>query len=567
MGTTPLGLAQFGAGLAGGVLGQGNIQWNQNALINVLNTLNQYGGNAWLSALQNLNPASAGAQGLVNRAPQLLFNGGTSGSGAVGDWQSALQSAMSGMTPGSFQQTANNPQIQQFLQNLQGPAQGMSQVAQSGGWTPQGQDIYSLMQGLAGGQNSGQQNLQNFGQTATQNGGFNPTLSHASDVANYIMNQGGSNSNMDAGMQRALALLGGTSPYISELANAGQGGLSSNLGVSGLTPTGAAGETTALGGLQAGGATNLTDILQKLGANYAGMPAVLGMQQAGNIARNEAGTQNAQAAQGARAQALARGGAPGDVVANGAANQGLADFANQGAQNIANSVGNAYLNQQGLNLQQQGQGANMGLQAGNLQAQRLGEFGNLLNSLEGTATNRYGIAGGQLGNAQQLGTSQAGLGMSGLQGLSGLQSQNVLSALGMLPGISNAAANYGGTGSNALNSYIQSLLGGGQGMQNELGQSMNYGLGAGNLAGNLTGTGAGILNQAGQLGLGQTSAYNQALYNLLGQQGNFTSAGMNMFNTGLGSLGNIGQTFMSPVDTSLSGQSQLFHMGNQQPQF
>jgi hypothetical protein len=601
-------------GLLGGFTGNNQLDWYKSALMTVLQNMQQTQGFGEQYGQQNFNPASSAAQGLLDRAPQLLF-GNSDGStpGDLTNLSSYLQQAFGGINPSTFQQSGLTAGGQGALQGMGGTAASLSNpmsllsnVIGNGGGSAQSQQIWNALQGLAGGNTPGMQNLQASGvnllqnpqnpmtNTATQQainsigqGGMTNGLNFAQNAAQFMANSGGSNANMNQGMQTALGLLGGQSPYISNLAQAGMGGLQSNLGVAGLTNTGAQGESAALGGIQNQGATQDSNFFEKAGQSLT-QPAVLPTLMATSMARDQATGNMEQAAEGARAQALARGGGPGSVVANGATNQGLADFADQGARGISNAVENSLIQQQGLGLQQQQQGAQMGLQGGQLQLGNLSNASGLLNGLENTATNRFGVSGGLLGNAQGLSSNMTGQGLSGVQGLSGLQSQNVLSALGMMPGIANSAAGQANTfgnlglgtgqlnlqnlaqGGNFLQQYNNGIMGGNQGLQGNLNQANNYTLGASGALQGLGGTQGSILNNilggnlsGSQLGMNQASNYYGALQGLISGQQGMVNTDMGMYNPAMSTLTDIGRSAFGLAGQGTSGIAGLF--GNYNP--
>lgn len=609
------GPAAAGAGIVGslisGKLGQDQLDWFKNALMNVLNNQNESNNFGRTYALSNLNPATDQSKNFLNLASQGLFNGDF---GSMNVLQNGLQGQLNNLNPSQFQQSGVTPEMQQIMQMLGGTSGGlggtndlMQQVVRNGGGSQQGQDIFSALQSLSQGrganndaqsnsaykmltnpQSAFTQSAQNVGQNSIQNGGMTNSLRDAISAAMGISNAGGSNSNIDAGISKSLGLMNNPSDLMNQLSQAGLSGLQSNMGTSGLTQTGAAGEQTALQGLQQHGANPTTNFFAQRGAQLAGQDAVLPTLLATSLARDEATHQYKNAAEAANTQALSRGGGPGATVANGATNSALADFAEKGAQGISSAVGDTLQKQQALGLQQQQNGAQMGLGAGQIQSSNLGQYGSLLSSLENNAVSRYGTAGGMLGNAQQGNTAQSALGLQGLQGLSGLQSQNVLSALGLIPSMENSATNKAGTfgnlglgagqlensnmalGGNLNNSYNNTILNALQGMQGNVNQANNYTLGAGGLQNNMAGTQGNLLNSIlnGQLG-GSQQGTNQmnSFYNALnglfnGQQG-LVNSQLNMNNQGLQALLNSGGMGFDLSRTALSGMPQTF--GNYRP--
>jgi hypothetical protein len=608
-------------GLLGSLLGflSGNSQqkWDRNALVNVLNTLNQANSFGTQYGRGFLDPAGDAAKELLTRAG--MFTWGNDGNpGALSSLGDRVNSTYQNLTPGQFAQNViqQNPGMfdstMQGMQGAAGQAGGLqdvfSKILAQGGRTEDGQNLSARLFDLINGQGAQLQGMgdqgfkmlmnpssqmtrtmQGVGSDAAQNGGFNSGLESALAAALGISNAGGTNGNIDAGISNALRLAGGgNTAGLDALRKAGLGGLTSNLGVAGLTPTGAQGETTALQGLQNGGATGFTQFMQNRGAQLAGQDAVLPTLLAMDMARGDAATQYQHAAEKARSQALAHGGG-GSVVANGTANDAMSEFADQAAQGISKNVTDTLFGQQGLGLQQQAQGANMGLQAAGQETTRLNNFGNLLQGLEDVATRRYGVGGGLLAGAEGQATQNQGVGLGALSNFTGQQSDNVLKALGLVPGIQNAATNNAGTlgglglgagqldlgtaqaGGNLLNQFNQLRLGGMNSLTGLLGQENQYNLGAGGLVNQAVGNQGSILNNlfgnqlAGQqLGMSQTNSFYQTLSDLMRNQLGVAGLGTGLFQTGLGSLGNSGNTAFGYAQTGLGGQAGLFGRGTSQ---
>lgn len=592
----------------GGFMGQNQQDWYKNTLVQIMNGLNNAQGQGWTYGQNQFNPASATAQGLNSAGSQLLF-GHDGQPGSMTQFQDQLQAALGGVNQGQFQNSGLTPQMLQALSAMQGSAGGlgnaqglMNQVIANGGGSAQSQSIWNNLNNLATGQgpnNSAlsQQGynllmnpgsamttaLQNGGQNAVQNGGMTNTLQTASNGLQDIINHGGSNGNMDQGVAQALSMLSGSNPYSQALMQQGQGGMASNLGVQGLTATGAQGESAALQGIQNQGATQDSNFFTNRGQQLASKDAVLPAMLSANLARDQATQTFKNAGEAARDQAFAHGGGPGAVVANGTTNQALADYSDKGAQGVSNAVQNSLLNSQGLNLQQQGQGAQMGLQGGQLQLGNLNDYSSLLSSLENNATNRYGVGGGLVGNAGNLANQTSQIGMQGLGNLSSLQSQNLLGSLGQMTGVQNSATNNAGTmgqlglgagnlqqgnqqlGGNLTNMLNQTSLAGLQGLQGNLNQANNYTLGASGALNNMTGTQGGLYNSmfgnnvnAGQLGTGQTSNFYQALSSLFGQNNSLNNNQIGMMNNGMNTLTNIGNAGFGYANTANQGLAHLF---------
>lgn len=248
-------------------------------------------------------------------------------------------------------------------------------------------------------------------------------------------------------------------------------------------------------------------------ANYGGELAQRGIRQAGEKVYRDASN---------------RGGGPGSVVAAGNGNQMKADFADDAARANADARMQALMGQQGLNLQQMGQGAN------------------LLNAGNQTDTSRLGVAGNTYGQGGQLANQRLGIG-GDLTG-QGLQSQ-----LGF---------------GNLFNSGV--------GNQNQ------YALGMGNLANSMSQTQLGafgqgfdqLLKNAGMnldyvnAGTNRASSQANASNGALGAMTGAFNANMNPYLQIMGQFGDMARTGANFAGGYLnnmnSGMSNLMNPGNQQ---
>lgn len=466
-----------------------------------------------------------------NRLLQFLYGNGQDGTsgqfGALNDLIGQIYnpSSVSRAYGGSDPYGQNTPGLQQALQQfqdilpqLQGQSSLANQVFSGGGWTPQSQASFDALSPIINGQTQGQQaqnglagqtfasggqNLnplfQSYSQAAQKGlSGTNPILDFASNGAQKIFGQQGQTGDTNAGIDASKNLFanGGMTDPLNTLVGAGTGALSQN----GLTPTGAQGETSALNVLNSGGKTATTQGLQKTGLGLAQQPSLLPMDQVAGMARNEAGTSYANNSEAARRQAISRGGGAGSNVASGLQNQGLADYSDRGSQLQSTAVQSALKDQQGLQLQQAGLGAQMAQQGGALENSRLGTAGSTLTGLENVAANRFGTGGSFLSSANSGANANSNVGLDSLLGLTGLQSGRELGSLGMAPSISNAGTQQAGTygqlglgsnaqnldalqlGNNMFNSAAGTQQAGINSQNNLIGTQGQYALGAGNLA-------------------------------------------------------------------------------------
>ena len=273
---------------------------------------------------------------------------------------------------------------------------------------------------------------------------------------------------------------------------------------------------------QTGGATDFTRAAQERAIGKLGENPVLSMEDAIAMSRDQAGTAAAQRAKAARRQALARGGGPGTMVANGSTNEAMADFADQAMQAEAAAGRDAMLKQQELGLQDVLQSAKLGEGSQGLENNRLLTALGLNAEFQRAATGQLSAAG-NLG----LGGDQADLGRASL-------------------------------GGSLLNNYLGAQLGGGNLGRGVLGDMNQYALGAGNLANSASAN-------RGQLGLGSQQAGRQnfesmlqAYLGALGAQGSAMNNGYNWFNQQFTNPSlNLGQQAMGPLDTFARNSSAL----------
>lgn len=553
-------------GAIGNILGanmnQNALQWYQNALVNVLNQLTQANSTGLNNANASGEPLRNAATNLMNQGGQFVY--GNAGSpGMLPGLQQELQGTVDALNPATFQRNALTPEQQQTVQALLGQAGAMQPLMQQGSANPDvANELGMRLTQLANGQGAQAAQSGTTGLQLLQAMGMNPTTTNWLNTANDVISNRGLTDALSHTTNGALGILGagGFTPGLQGLEASGNGILNSApLGVAGLTPTGATGEQVALGNLIRNGATPTSNTFEALGANLASRPALIPMDLAVSLARNNAATQVANAARNARTQAEARGGGPGSLVANGATNEALAEFGDQGAQAVANAVQQAIQGQQGLQLQQQQQGANMGLQGGGLQAENLNIAGNQLANLEGIANQRYGLGSGNVATSEQEATNR------------------LLQAMGIIPSVQNTANNTVGTwgnlglgtsqlaqgnlalGGNLLNNFNQTSLGGLQGLENLLGNQNQFTLGAANTAGNLYNSALSQGLAGGQLGLGQTEGYYGSLGNLYGQQGNLGSMGLQSLGMGMNPLLGLTQNWTGYAGNAIGGMPGIFH--------
>jgi len=251
---------------------------------------------------------------------------------------------------------------------------------------------------------------------------------------------------------------------------------------------------------QTGGATDFTKAAQARAIDKLGSNPILSMEDAVAMSRDQAGTAASQRARAVRRQALARGGGPGTMVANGSSNEAMGDFADQAMQAEAGAGRDAMQRQQELGLQDLLQSAKIGEGSQGLENTRLLTALQLFPEIQRAATGQMSAAG-NLG----LGGEAADLGRASL-------------------------------GGSLLNNYLGAQLGGGNLGQNTLRDMNQYALGAGTLA-NQAGANRGTLALGSQqAGRQNFESMLQAYLGALGAQGSAMNNGFNWF----------GQQFTNP---------------------
>jgi hypothetical protein len=274
---------------------------------------------------------------------------------------------------------------------------------------------------------------------------------------------------------------------------------------------------------QTGGATDFTKAAQARAIDKLGSNPVLSMEDAVAMSRDQAGTAALQRAKAARRQALARGGGPGTVVANGATNEAMGDFADQAMQAEAAAGRDAMLKQQELGLQDV------------LQSAKLGE------GSQGLENNRLLTALGLFPEIQRAATGQ--LSAAGNLGLGGDQSDLGRATLG----------------GSLLNNYLGAQLGAGNLGQETLRGMNQYALGAGNLANSANQNRGALALGSQQAGRQNFESMLQAYLGALGAQGSAMNNGFNWFNSQFTNPSlQIGEQAMKPLQTFGGNSSQLW---------
>lgn len=587
------GIAGLFGGVYNGILNQQAMDWLRGAYTNNLNFGRQQYGD-WMNRYDaNADPIRNTALGLGGILNPMV-------SGAIPSYMDRTNSLYD-QIPGLFEALGGNYANENTdaagggLRELLG---GANSIFGDRGWTPQNYRLFDQGQEFATGNNDPMRGLSNIGQyllnsggatdlnqrlqeramNTVDAGGYTNPLINAADRTTEIQNALGQTEYTQGGIGAALQMLlgGGMTPELQRLNSAGADALTGNLGVSGLTNTGAVGELAALSGIQGGGETATSRALQQKALEILKTNPTMSIEDAVSAARDAAATAAAQQGQAVRARALARGGGPGSVVATGSQNEAMADFADQAMRAESSAGNNARASQQAILMDYLKSGAGMAEASGGLERGTLGTYADLLKGLEGVAASRFGTGGSLLGQGTALATDRANTGFSGLSNLGNLEANRLLTSLGLSPTIQNSATNNAGTigqlglgasgdatsrlglGTNMLNSWLSTALNGLNSSASANSSAQNYGLGAGQLAGN-TGSALGNLGlgTAGQ-GLNNFNTLFNGLNTSLNQQGQGLGAGMNgLSNLYFGPLSGLTQMSGNLMNTFGSNTSGL----------
>ena len=558
-------LASSIGGLFGGRQQQRQINWQNDAFINLLNRLDEYAGygrDSWqnmaMPALLNaIFPSHAEGSAILTQDGQL-------GRDLNFLLRNSITDQSSPFSPTNIFNQYARPyendimgRVTGDMYNLANPDGGRlgslgdlaSQVFAGGGWTPARQNFLETINPLLSGANPQMGAMSDVGSEILRTRGGNQFSLGNMDMANQVLRQNGQTDWLNGLVQNlaGIAEQGGATPFT----RGGQGFAGNILSSDGRTPFSGAGALAGLQGIATGGQSGVNNALADRGLELFDREPLISPQQALSFAADSAGTANNRAFEAVMRRAQARGGGPGNVVAAGAANSGMGEFADTAARNTAEAMRNALTQQQELGLRQQGIGAEALASAGGQQNQRLGTYADLLSAMEGQSTNRLG------------------LGFSGLGQLGGLENQRLLGALGMVPDAQNSATQrasvYGGLGNSADSNNIQRLLAGGGFLQNFTGNQLaalnalnnqianqdQYTLGAGGLANNISNSQSNIFNQMFQNQLGSQQAGLNA--------GNlFGNLAQNMFGNAQNNLNMWNQNVMNSWNPllGLAGQAQ-----------
>lgn len=528
---------------------------------------NIFGGNQSNNALKNVytnaaDTANAGIQrgeGIFNQWSNPLFAAMLDAQGLTQrnvidqmgpllSWNEFLSKnagdQMAGYGAGSY-----NPALQSALDRMSyfggndSPMYGLGTTAgnlfSGGGWTPQYQDIFDNLSALQKGYNSTQQNMSDVGNGLMSMRGQTAQTQGMQDRMMDTANAGGWSDPLklsQAATEEVIGQRGRTSP-LENLSSTG----SSLLQSGGLSPQAQAALGVAGQGFANQGQTSQTQGLVNRGLNLAGVDALIPLDKAITMAREDANRTVRGKAEQAMRQALARGGDAGSVVGYGGRNAGIMDFADQASDLEAAAVRDAVKNYQDAAQKQQQIGGSLATSGLGAEGERLGTFGQILSALQ---------------NAQTSGRS---LGSNLALGSEGLMSDRQLSSLGLVPTFQNAASNLLGTatqgglgagnlelgrmnlGNTMANGALNSMLSANQLANSTMGNQNQYALGGGSLANSLYNSTLGANNNWLSGLLGGLNSNNQMAANT-GQFANDAAKNWgNMYNSVSGNWNNANQ--------------------------
>lgn len=501
MGAAALALGGLGQLLNSFGIGNNTGEWNQNALIALWNRAQQGDAAAMDMFRSFADPARQRALDVGDPLSRLTIDQAPYTFGANQDFANSIPGLMQ-----QFQQGAFNPQMQGLNDQSQGAANrtgGTSDIAAQlfagGGWTPQNDQLYSMLAPyLAGQGNNSQLALGDVGSNLLGQRGQTAYTQAMQDRATDAANSRGINPDLQFGIDRAKDTLA-TGGYNDQTSQQSQAGMN-------------------LFGQAAGKALGNT---------------LMSPQEAANWGREDATNNIMGQQEQVYRQANQRGGAPGSIIAGGSRNQMLADFADQSARLQTDSARKAFQGQEGLQLQDKGiasglagVGANLAQGAEGAASQRTGQALGAIPGMNNSATSFLSSmlgAGGDAGN-QEVSRMNAGTGMS--QALLG--SQNAAqgqwnAAMGNQNQYALGGGQLANSGSasqaNIFNQMMQNLFGAGalgnQTAQTQFGAQNSANSNTNNAWQNIAGAGQAAINPLTNLA-GQSLGYAGQYVNLMG---------------------------------------------------
>lgn len=455
------------------------------------------------------------------------------------------------------------------------------------GETPQNRAGFGRGMEIAGGRTPSQ--TEAFDALREQLGirGRNAQLSILGDRATQFLANNGMTPSLDDLMGSGLGMVavGGRTPQIDQLSqlfggafgqarDEGRGLISAGLQTGGFNPQLQALLDQAMGGLRAGGANPALDELtnQALSLIRAGGQggALIPMEQAQSMARDQAITASRGAQEAAVRRALSLGGGPGSRTSGGQV-RALGEFADQSAQAEAAAIREATQTQQALQLQQLLGAFGAGNQAQATTAGRLGTFAGLGGATaDAAARNLSALLQGGVGLQGQAGELARAL--LGLEGVAGENVGRGFQGAGTAGQLANARI---GTGANLglgiesqvgtnLNNIFQSLQGLTQGQTQGLTAAGQFS--AQQVQGlqdlmdlfqGLTTTGAGMATSAGAQGVQRGADVNNLLATLLGGRGRVAQEGQTNLDAAIRGLSQQGANWMQFAGQTIDPYTRL----------
>jgi hypothetical protein len=381
-----------------------------------------------------------------------------------------------GMTPEMRDQISR----QTGLGNVQGDMGNLAnQVFSGGGWSNQSQNVFDQLDQFRNPSGANNQMRDLAGQVIA-GGGANPYSNFTVDQGTASLNRGG-RTDQSAALQnygeRGLQS-GGQTPWDMLALDAAKQGLATQ----GFNQNSNSLSGTGQGLLSSQGKSGDNSFLNSRGKEILASNPLLSMEEVTNRAADKAGNLFASNSRQNYEQAMKRGGGP--AVRSGLQNFAVAEGEDEQLRAVGDAITNARGQQQGLQLQNFGQGKDLMSEGLQNELQKLLAGGNLTGQGEQAALARMlGLTSlGNNSSDRALNAQQLYSQMMNQSGQLANQNMATLGGLGM-EGL-NAANNKLNSGINLFNSTngadLQALQ---QYMQN-LGQQNQYALGAGGLANN-----------------------------------------------------------------------------------
>jgi hypothetical protein len=475
----------------------------------------------------------------IAQAGQEMYGKFQGGVNAMNDWgMGTAQQIGQGTAPGQqylmdySTQLANN---QGNTGDTWAASKGYQDMMGAGGYTGRMNDIYGASNVMA------------------QNYGFSPDMADALNRQIAVQKAGGYNPNLNSIIGAGQGLMGNegmAAPMGQAIGNLsqliGQGGATSGtqtmnqIGAQGL---GGGGMTGGIGYgqdylqslLNSQGATAGSDALQGLGLRYAQNNPLLGVNAAANMARENAADSSRGAYEQGMRQAYARGNGPG--VTTGQSNQIMRGVTDEALRREAAAMRQAVTGEEGLGLQQQGQGFSA-LNSGLSQAAGREQMGaQMLPQLEGLKTSNMNLYGNLMNNAGTLEAQRYGMGFSGLGNLYGVANQR----FGTGANTAMSAEQQALAQLNAANNMTQGLYG--VGNQRYFGAMDDAQAMEAMRLQNMTGLGN-LAMQGNQISAGRMGQAGNMMQNYLGNQmggvgaaSQWGGVGANAMNAGLNQVG------------------------------